>query len=213
MKTALVAGATGLVGKQLMYKLLENNQFEKVIVLTRKLFEIKHPKLVQILTNFDQLEQIDENIIPNDVFCCLGTTISTAGSQEAFYKVDFTYPKILAEVFKKRGATNFILISAIGASADSSVFYSRTKGEVEQAIKQLDYQGFYAFRPSFLLGKRQEFRLGERLAIGLSMLVQPFLFGSLAKYKPVHAAVLANHMIKRALESKIGNFVFESPDF
>lgn len=213
MKTALVAGATGLVGKQLMYKLIEHNQYDKVYVLTRKLFEIKHPKLVQILTNFDQLKQIDTNITPNDVYCCLGTTIGTAGSQEAFYKVDFTYVQQLAEVFKKRGATNFTLISAVGASADSSVFYSRTKGEVEQAIKQLDYQGFYAFRPSFLLGKREEFRLGERLAIGLSMLIHPFMFGSLAKYKPVHAAVLANHMIKRTLESKKGNFLFESPDF
>lgn len=213
MKTALVAGATGLVGKQLMYKLLENDNYKHVYILVRKLLEIKNEKLTQIIVNYNNLSGINSDIRPTDVFCCLGTTIAKAGSQEAFYTVDFTFVQQLAKEFKNRGASNFMLISAVGASADASLFYSRTKGEIEQAIRQLDYAGFHAFRPSLLLGQREDFRLAERFAIGFAMLLQPCMIANFAKYKPIHAAMLADSMILRSLESKKGNFVRESPDF
>ncbi len=213
MKIALVAGATGLVGKQVMYKLLENNRYEKVYILVRKKLEIKNSKLIQIVIKYDQLESISAEVIPTDVFCCLGTTIAKAGSEEEFYKVDYTYVLQIAKIFKERKASNFLLISAVGASADSSIFYSRTKGEVEQAIRQLDYDSFHAFRPSLLLGQRNEFRFGERIGIGFAMIFQPFLIASLAKYKPIHAALLADYMILRSFETNKGNFVRESPSF
>lgn len=213
MKTAIVAGATGLVGKQLMYKLLENDNYQKVYALVRKLYEIKHEKLIQILVNYDNLDLISSDVCPTDVFCCLGTTIAKAGSEEAFYKVDFTYIQQIAKFFKKRGAINFLLISAVGAHADSSIFYSRIKGETEQAIRQLDYEGLHFFRPSLLLGQREEMRIGERVGIGFAMLFQPFMFGGLEKYKPIHAASLADYMILRSLESKKGVFIRENPDF
>ncbi|MFN0047988.1 MAG: NAD-dependent epimerase/dehydratase family protein [Cytophagales bacterium] len=210
MKTALIAGATGLVGKQCLYKLLENPNYDSVYALVRKPLEIKHLKLKQIVFDYQNFAVLDIIWEVTDVYCCLGTTMKKAGTKAAFYEVDFTFVLNLAAYFAKKSTPNFLLISAIGADANSSIFYSKVKGEIETAISKLDYKGIFIFRPSFLMGNRDETRTGEKIGVAVAALVSPLLFGNAKKYRPIHAAKVANGMIERALSGNEGVFVIES---
>jgi len=209
-KTALLAGASGLVGTELLHILLESPNYEEVKVLVRKRLEIQHPKLEQILVDFNRLENYEEYFHMNDVYCCLGTTIKKAGSQEAFRKVDYEYPVKMAQLAKEQGAENFLIISALGADPKSKVFYSRTKGEVESVLKNMHLQALHIFQPSLLLGDRQEFRFGEKLAGMLSPLLSPLLFGKLKKYKPVSARRVAYAMYQVGQTTQSGHFTYPS---
>jgi len=209
-KTALVVGATGLVGKELVDLLIASYEYEKIIVWGRKPLGIRHTKLEERQINFDLLDtyEIDESV--DHLFCCLGTTIKKSGTQEAFKTVDFRYPLILAEKAKKANVPQFIVISAMGASANSKSFFSRTKGEMETALRALNLPGLQIVRPSLLLGERKEFRMGEQLAILLTRLV-PFLFiGGFKKYKPIPAKAVAYAMYRVANWDITGNHIYES---
>lgn len=209
-KTALVVGASSLVGKELVNLLIASNDYEKIIVWVRKPLGIRHSKLEERQINFDLLDtyEIDESV--DHLYCCLGTTIKKAGTQEAFKTVDFEYPLILAEKAKKAYVPQFIVISAMGASANSTSFFSRTKGEMEAALLALNLPGLHIVRPSLLLGKRKEFRMGEQLAILLTSLI-PFLFiGGLKKYKPIPAKAVAYAMYRVANWDIAGNHIYES---
>lgn len=210
MRTAIVAGATGLVGKQCLFKLLENVNYEKIYALVRKPMEIKHEKLEQMVFDYSDFERLNTLGKVDDVFCCLGTTMKVAGSKEAFYKVDFTYVVELAKYFANKQAANFMLISAIGADSTSSIFYSKVKGETENAIMAIDYKRIYIFRPSFLAGERKETRMGEMIGVGIASLIAPLLFGNAKKYKPIHAAKVAEGMISKALSGMEGKYIVES---
>lgn len=203
-KVGLVIGATGLVGRELVTTLLDSNEFAKVIVWVRTSMGIQHSKLRE---SFPDFEQLDREPIPSDVdciFCCLGTTIKKAKTKEAFRKVDYTYPLMLAENAKQHQVRQFLIISAMGADETSHVFYSKTKGQLETALKQLQLNSLTIFRPSLLLGDRQEFRLGEGLAASVSK-VCPFVFkGPLKKYKPVQGKMVAEAMYICALQDKKG---------
>jgi uncharacterized protein YbjT (DUF2867 family) len=212
MRTAIIAGASGLIGKQLMYKLLENSQYSKVSILVRKPLEIKHPKLEQIHVDFSQIDKMPTEGKFTDAFCCLGTTINKAGSKDKFYEVDFTFVHTFAQHFSNQGTENFLLVSANGADKNSSIFYSKVKGEIEEAIKKVSFKGIYIFRPSILLGDREEFRLGEKIGIVLAMVLSPLLMGSLKKYKPIHSSKVADGMIANALSNKEGVFILESDE-
>jgi len=211
-KSALIVGATGLVGKELVNILLNQTNYDSVMVLTRKLLPITHPKLEQIITDFDQLNQYQQHLQVDDVYCCLGTTIKTAGSQDAFRKVDFTYPLELAVLTKSLGAQKFLIITAMGADPNSKVFYSRVKGEIEAELKSLGFPALHIFRPSLLLGERQEFRLGERIGVILSPVLSFLMVGSLKKYKPIHARDVAMAMYQAGQLPKSGSFTHESDE-
>lgn len=210
MKTALVSGATGLVGKECLFKLLENSNYEKVFALVRKPIEIKHPKLEQIVFDYSDFTLLDSIGMVNDVYCCLGTTMKIAGSKEAFFMVDHTYVVKLAQYFSQKHAENFLLISAIGADAQSSIYYSKVKGETEVEVMKMSFKGVFIFRPSFLVGDRKETRIGEVIGVGIASIIAPFLFGGAKKYKPIHAAKVAESMIKSANSGKKGCYTFES---
>lgn len=145
----------------------------------------------------------------NDVFCCLGTTIKRAGSQPAFRLVDHTFVIGLARSGLRAGATQFLLVSAIGADPASRIFYSRVKGETEAAVRKLPYRSIQIFRPSLLLGDRAEFRLGERIATLGAPMLSVLLFGRLRRYRPIHAATVARAMVTIAREAPLGPNVFE----
>jgi len=211
-KSALIVGATGLVGKELVNILLNQTNYVSVMVLTRKLLPITHPKLEQIITDFDQLNQYQQHLQVDDVYCCLGTTIKTAGSQDAFRKVDFTYPLELAVLTKSLGAQKFLIITAMGADPNSKVFYSRVKGEIEAELKSLGFPALHILRPSLLLGERQEFRLGERIGVILSPVLSFLMVGSLKKYKPIHARDVAMAMYQAGQLPKSGSFTHESDE-
>ena len=210
-RKALIVGATGLVGGFCLQALLDDDNYSEVIALVRKPLLKTHRKLKTVVTTFDNLEPELSNIHADDVYCCLGTTIKKAGSQEAFKKVDHTLVVTVAELMKKQGAEQFLVISAMGADKDSKVFYNRVKGEMEAALQELGYPCLRIIRPSLLLGPREEFRLGEKIAVMLTPLLKPFLLGSLKKYRPVEAEKVAQFMVKVAREEPIvGVHVYES---
>ena len=195
MKTALLVGATGLVGGHVLEQLLEDSYYDSVIVLTRKTLNIQNAKLKEIIVNFDQLENYKNDIKADVVFCCLGTTIKQAGSQEAFKKVDYEYPLMVAEIAKQNGASAFLLISALGAAKSSIIFYNRVKGEVEEAIGKLNFDAFHILQPSLIIGERKEARMGEGIAQKLSPLYDTLMFGPFNKYKSIKAEQIAKAMI------------------
>lgn len=211
MKTALLLGATGLVGSHLLELLLQDQEYERVTIFVRNQVETSHSKLRQIaLNDFQQMTEYETEFLVEDVFCCLGTTIKKAKTKERFKQVDFTYPLLGAELAKKAGVKRYLLISSMGADVQSRFFYNRVKGETEKAIQGLGLPSFLIFRPSLLLGKRKEFRLGEKLS---AVITQPlsFLFkGILFKFHPIPAKEVALVMHKMAQTYLPGTQIFEN---
>lgn len=210
MKTAIIIGASGLTGKVLLYQLLQDDSFSRVIIFVRKELTIAHSKLIQHAIDFNNLNCFKDLIRGDVVFCCMGTTIKTAGSQEAFKKVDFIYPVEFAKLAKENNISVFCLQSSIGADAKSNNFYLKTKGETEDAIKQLNFQSFATFRPSMLLGDRTEFRLGEKLGKIVMQSLSFAFTGKLKRYKAIHVKQVANAMIKYAKSGIAGNTIIEN---
>ena len=206
MKVALIAGGTGLIGSQLLKLLLGSARYDKVIAITRK--EIPaHPKLVQVQISQPMLANLDPTIWVDDVFCCLGTTIARAHSKQKFYEIDFTYPLLLGEEALKRGARQYLIISSLGANKKSPIYYSRVKGEIEEAISKVGYATVHIMRPSLLLGVRDEKRQGEETA---RLFYRVFDFIIPKKYKAIESEKVANAMLQFALHEQVGNFVHES---
>ncbi|WP_078551539.1 NAD(P)H-binding protein [Bacillus alkalicellulosilyticus] len=211
-KTAIIFGASGLVGTELHRLLLEQEQYEKVIVFVRKTLGISHPKLKEIVGDYEHIDTYKEQFIADDVFCCLGTTIKKAKTKAAMRKVDVEYPLQIANICKEMGATQYILVSASNAKENSFFFYTRIKGEVEKKLKQVGYDALLIVRPSLLLGDRQEFRFGEELATWISVKM-PFLFrGPLSKHRPIEAKDVARAMFVLAQQSHHGNFTYTSEE-
>lgn len=207
-KTAIIAGASGLIGKSLTQLLLNSKDYGQVIALVRKPLGIQHENLKELTVNFDHLADMEDFPTADDVFCTLGTTIKKAGSQEAFYKVDYTYPMELAQRALKAGAKRFFLVSSMGSNMNSRNFYSRVKGELEDKISFLDYRTIYIFKPSLLRGNRSEYRAGERFAQALTRIV-PFI-GPWKKYRPIHADKVADAMMKVAKQEDKGCYFYQS---
>ena len=209
-KTALIVGASGLVGSACLDFLLAEPTYREVKVLVRKPIDLKHPKLQQIVINFDRLVDYKDSIVGDEIFCCLGTTIKVAGSKENFYKVDFTYAYETAKIALKNGAKGFYLVSSLGADAKSFIFYSKVKGELESAIKGLSYPVFYIFRPSLLLGDRKEHRAGEKLGISIYNFLKPIFIGPLAQYKGIEASQVAKAMVLKSIQPDNGTHILLS---
>lgn len=210
MKTALIAGASGLVGGELLQKLLQAPEYDEVVVLVRTPLPIDHPKLQQRIIDFDLLSEHKADFSADDIFCCLGTTIKKAKTKEAFQKVDYEYPLQMAKLAKQGGAEKFLVITAMGANAHSSIFYNRVKGQLEQAIQQLNLTSLFIFRPSLLVGERSEFRLGEKLASVLTRPLIPFFIGPLRKYRPILAEQVAAAMYFAAQTETNGIYIYSS---
>ncbi|WP_240675824.1 NAD(P)H-binding protein [Ammoniphilus sp. CFH 90114] len=211
MKKALIIGATGLVGKEVLNILLEGDTYESITILVRKKPSISHGKLVCIvLDDFSNMEQHSKLFQVDDVYCCLGTTIKKAKTKENFKQVDFTYPLMAAQLAKEYGVKRFLLVSAMGADSRSSIFYNRVKGELELAVQQIHLPSFLIFRPSLLLGERAELRVGERMA-SLVFAFLPFLFkGALIKYRPIEGRDVASMMVRMAETYLPGTHIFEN---
>jgi uncharacterized protein YbjT (DUF2867 family) len=207
MKTAVITGATGLIGRQLLQLLLEDAYYVNVKAVSRKPLDLQHPKLENVVVDFDKLSASAAALKADDAFCCLGTTIRIAKTKEAFRKVDFEYPLEFARVTKNQGATRYWLISALGADKHSSIFYNRVKGEVEEAIQQVSFSSFYIFRPSLLLGDRIEKRQGEGAA---TIFFKMFGFLIPGKYKAIDSAKVARAMLELAKTGSAGFRILES---
>ncbi len=194
MKTACILGATGLVGSELLKQLLSNDDYEKIHIFLRREIDLTHPKLEKHLINFDNPDSWN-NLVTGDVlFSAFGTTISKAGSKEAQYKIDYTYQYEFAKAAADNGVNSYVLISSAGADADSQIFYSRIKGELEEAVKQLSFKHITILRPSILDGERKEVRIGETIGIAVTKALSfiPFV----KKYAPIHVSNVAKAMVK-----------------
>ena len=198
MRKAILAGATGLVGSHVLAQLLDDRLYSKVHVLLRRKIELEDPRLVQHIIKFDDLDKVQIGDEIDDLYCTLGTTIKKAGSQGAFRKVDHDYVIGLAKLASGKGIRKFLVISSLGANPNSKVFYTKVKGKMEAAIQDLNIEEIHIFRPSFLIGKRDEFRIGERITL-IFMKIFFFLFlGGMKKYKPIPAKIVASSMIQNA---------------
>jgi uncharacterized protein YbjT (DUF2867 family) len=205
MKTALIAGASGLTGSYLLNDLLNQNTYNLIKILVRKPLKMQHSKLEQIVYDFDQ--PMPGVIKADHVYCALGTTIKKAGSKEAFRKVDYEYPLQIAKTAYENGAKKFAIVSAMGANTKSMFFYNRVKGQIEEAIKEIPFEAIYIARPSMLLGPRKEYRLGEELGKRL-MTSLGFLLP--ANMKAVHASKVATCLTNKMNRDEKGIHIIPS---
>lgn len=207
-RTALLAGATGLVGQALLSELLASPVYDRVVAVGRRAPPVVHGKLIAVPTDFTGFDAVPDGI--DDAYCCLGTTIRVAGSQAAFRRVDYDFVVAFARAAAARGATRLALVSSLGADARSRVFYSRVKGETEDAVAGLGFQTLYILRPSLLLGNRTERRPVERLATALFGLVTPLLQGPLRRYRPLRGDAGARAMLRLMQGGGAGVQIYES---
>jgi uncharacterized protein YbjT (DUF2867 family) len=208
-QVANVIGASGLVGQQIVGQLLNHPDFKKVRIFVRRKSGITHPKLVEHLIDFDKPE-LWKDLVKGDVlFSTLGTTIKVAKTKENQYRVDFIYQYEFAKVAAENGISTYVLVSSMGASSKSSVFYSRIKGELEDAVSKLNFQKTIIFRPSILDGNRQEKRAGEKIGLVVSRFLTRFI---LKNYKPTPADILADKMILLSLDQTSGLRMIEGAD-
>lgn len=207
MRTALVAGATGLIGSQLVTTLLEDQRYSLVKTITRKPVSQTHPRLENFVVDFNTLSEYNDELKADDVFCCLGTTMSAAGSKKAFEQVDYHYPLTLAQRCKDLGATKYLLVSALGADPRSSVYYNRVKGRVEEAVREVGYDSLHIFRPSLLVGPRTEHRSGE---VAAKWFFRTFGFLVPSKYKAIASIKVARAMAHFARSGDPGVHIHES---
>jgi len=194
-KSALITGGTGLVGSHCLQFLLASPEYASVTALVRKGNGINHPKLREQIVDFDSLVDLPA---ADDIYCALGTTIKKAGSQPAFRRVDFEYPLQIAERGLTTGAKQFLLVSSVGANSKSANFYLRTKGELEDALRQLPFRALHIFRPSFLVGERKEQRAGERLGMVVTEALKFVMVGGLRRYRSIPAETVGKAMVKAA---------------
>jgi uncharacterized protein YbjT (DUF2867 family) len=201
-----------MVGGFCLQTLLAGSNYDRIVLLNRRILPIatrlKPPSVTQKTISFDSLSPADFAGV-NDVFCALGTTIRKAGSQQAFRRVDLDYPLAAATLARQAGATQFLLVSSVGADPRSKNFYLRTKGELEQAIAQLGFGALHIFRPSLLLGKRGEFRPGEWVMVPLAPMLNLAMWGGLRRYRAIAAATVGKAMVAAAKTGSTGTSIHE----
>lgn len=210
MEKAIIAGATGLVGTELINSLMIDNRYDKIISLVRTPQNIDDNKLLQIKADFENLHSNSIEIKPTHAFCCLGTTIKKAGSKEKQFKIDHDYVINFANYCKSIGVEKFSVVSSLGANENSSNFYLRTKGQMESNLQKIGFKSLFILRPSILLGNRKEFRLGEKIGIAVMSVFSPLLFGKFKKYKGIKAKKVANCMINILNSNSLGIEIIES---
>ncbi|WDE13923.1 NAD-dependent epimerase/dehydratase family protein [Thalassomonas haliotis] len=196
--SAMILGASGLTGQALLAELIADEQTRQITLLVRRPLDISHPKVKQHQVDFDTIDRYQALFALDHIFCCLGTTIKTAGSKAAFQAVDVDLVRRCAQLAANAKAKKFIVISSVGASSKSANFYSRSKGQMKNALKEICKacaMSLVICRPSLLLGKRENVRFGESVAAGLTKHLHFLFIGPLQKYRPITAKQLATAMI------------------
>ncbi|WP_320019471.1 NAD(P)H-binding protein [Labilibaculum manganireducens] len=191
-KTAIILGASGLTGKLLLNRLLEDEAYTRVKIFTRRGLDLVHPKLKEFIGDLLSLEEFKKDFTGDEVFCCIGTTAKKTKDKTIYRKIDFGIPATAASFAKANGIKSFLVISALGADTGSNIFYNKTKGEMEQAVLSQEIANTYILRPSLINGKRDEDRLGEKIGSIIIKMLSPFLVGKWKKYRAIEAETIAN---------------------
>jgi uncharacterized protein YbjT (DUF2867 family) len=211
VKTALLFGASGLVGSHVLNQLISNNSYSKIKLFVRTIINISDPKIEIIQTDFKNLENHREDIKGDDCFFCIGTTKKNSPDKNEYKRVELEVPKQVAQIAKSNSVNSFVFISSGYADPKSSGDYLKFKGEVEEELKRLNFQKLGIMRPSFLLGDRKEKRIGEKIGIFVFKLLSPLFLGPLKKMKPIHSATVAKAMIT-ITQNKVSKTIFESDE-
>ena len=209
MKTALLFGASGLVGSHLLNQLISNNNYSKIKLFVRSTIEIDDPKIEIIQTDFNNLENHKEDIKGDDCFFCIGTTKKNSPDKNEYRNIELDIPEEIAKIAKSNLVNSFIFVSALYANPKSSGDYVRFKGLVEEELKRLNFPKLALMRPSFLMGNRKEKRVGEKIGVFVFKLLSPLLLGPLKKMRPIHSETVAKAMI-RAVNENLEKNIFES---
>ena len=198
MRTAIVAGASGLIGKELTQKLIASDQYGLIYILSRRKSGLVNQKIRELVIDFDQIDSLRFDGPIDDVFCTLGTTMKQAGSRSNFKKIDYQYVIAFAKLTKREGALKFLVISSMGANSKSRVFYNCVKGMTEDTLKTIGFDQLVILRPSLLQGKRTEIRIAERVSL---FIMRAFNFLIPANYKAIRSEKVADYMLRMALKS------------
>lgn len=194
-KTAILLGASGATGSELLQLLLADSRYSKVKIFSRSSIGITNPKIEEHIINMFELESYTTVFTGNEVFCCIGTTKAKTPDTDTYHKIDFGIPATAAKLAKANTIETFIVVSAIGANKDSSIFYNRTKGEMQEAVLTEHIPNTYILQPSLIVANRKETRFAERLAIVFMKLLTPLLWGGAAKYRSINAVCIAKAML------------------
>ena len=211
MSTAVVFGGTGLVGNHLLKILINDDYYSKVKVFTRSKIEIIHHKLEIIETNFENIESLKDKISADNCFFCIGTTKKNSPQKLEYQRIELELPKKIAQICKSNAIRSFIFVSSGFANPNHSGEYLRFKGLVEEELKSLSFENLGILRPSFLLGKRKQFRIFETIGIYIFRLFSPFFIGPLKKMKPIHANTVAKAM-SNIIKKNLSQVTYESDE-
>ena len=209
MKTALLFGASGLVGSHVLNQLISNNSYSKIKLFVRTTINISDPKIEIIQTDFKNLENHREDIKGDDCFFCIGTTKKNSPDKNEYKRVELEVPKQVAQIAKSNSVNSFVFVSSGYADPKSSGDYLKFKGEVEEELKRLNFPKLGIMRPSFLLGDRKEKRVGEKIGIFVFKLLSPLFLGPLKKMRPIHSETVAKAMIA-IVQNENQQMIFES---
>lgn len=207
---AIIAGASGLIGSSLLTILLNEPACAEVTVLVRKKTGTNHPKLTELIVDFDKLDDYSGEINGHALFCCIGTTKNKTPNLTDYYKIEHDYPLTLGQLAVKNSVKQYHYVSSIGADKDSTAYYTKFKGQTEYDLQQLNLPSLHIYRPSILTGKRKDFRPMEKFASGLMYIINPLLIGSLKKYRSIPAKTVAMAMYKQSINSDDGVFIHPS---
>jgi uncharacterized protein YbjT (DUF2867 family) len=207
-KKAIIVGASGLIGSNLLDILLAQPDYHEVLIIARKKSKNKNTKITQLVIDFDELEKHADEITGDVLFCCLGTTRKATPDLTEYRKIDHDYPVKLAEIAVTNNIEQFHYISAIGANSGSSNFYTKIKGDAEGALKKVGLKSLQIYEPSLLIGNRKKRRFAESMAVVVMKIVNPILVGKLRKYRAIEAIDVAKAMYKQSLKHKIGVYTY-----
>ena len=210
-KTAIILGATGLTGRILLNKLIADTSYEKITLFSRKSVGNTSVKVEEHLVNLLRLGQYKDQFIGDEVFCCIGTTSAKTKDKKTYQAIDYGIPVNAAKLANQKNIKTFIVISSMGANASSSIFYNKTKGEMEQDVLQVNLKNTYILRPSLIGGNRTEIRVGEYIAKGIMNFISPLLFGNLKKYRIISPEKIATCMHQLA-QKEVPQSIFHSDE-
>lgn len=194
-KTAIILGASGLTGAILLEKLLKDDRYDKIKLFSRKKIEGLPTKVVQFIGNLLELDNFKNDFKADEIFCCIGTTAKKTPDKKLYKKIDFGIPVKAAKLAKENGIHTFLVVSALGANANSNIFYNKTKGEMEQKVLSIKIEKTHILQPSLIGGNRKEQRIAEKIGLVIFKLIQPLFFGKLKKYKIIEAKDIAQAML------------------